>query len=71
VSAKESNYFNILQSIAETFEAWLHLEAVRAGKNDPEGLSEGSIKQKKIKFKRYAGNDNQAAFRYGVNLKDI
>jgi hypothetical protein len=23
ITAKESNYFNILQSIAETFEAWL------------------------------------------------
>jgi hypothetical protein len=29
VTAKESNYFNILQSIAETFEAWLLLEVNR------------------------------------------
>jgi hypothetical protein len=29
VSGKESNYFNILQSIAETFEAWLILKIVR------------------------------------------
>jgi hypothetical protein len=26
VTVKESNYFNILQSIAETFEQWLIIE---------------------------------------------
>jgi phage minor structural protein len=63
VSAKESNYFNILQSIAETFEAWLDLEIGRD--------STGKITSKAIKFKNYAGADNFAGFRYGVNLKDI
>jgi hypothetical protein len=29
VTAKESNYFNILQSIAETFECWLTFEIER------------------------------------------
>jgi hypothetical protein len=63
VTAKESNYFNILQSIAETFEAWLLLEVVRN--------TEGGISEKWVKFKKYAGNENHAAFRYGVNLKNI
>jgi hypothetical protein len=63
VTAKESNYFNILQSIAETFEAWLLLEVVRN--------AEGGISEKWVKFKKYAGNENHAAFRYGVNLKNI
>jgi hypothetical protein len=35
VSAKESNYFNILQSIAETFEAWLLLKIERNDPNNP------------------------------------
>ena len=63
VTAKESNYFNILQSIAETFECWLSLEVGRS--------ADGAITSKVVKFKNYAGNDNYAAFRYGVNLKDI
>jgi phage minor structural protein len=63
VSVKESNYFNILQSIAETFETWLSLEIERD--------SVGGIIKKWVKFKNYAGNENHAYFRYGVNLKDI
>lgn len=63
VSAKESNYFNILQSIAETFECWLDLIVTRD--------DDGAILSKTAKFKNYAGGDNYAAFRYGVNLVDI
>lgn len=63
VTAKESNYFNILQSIAETFEAWLDLEITRD--------NEGSIIDKKVKFKNYIGKNNYAGFKYGVNLKEI
>lgn len=63
ITAKESNYFNILQTIAETFEAWLDLEIERE--------ADGVIKSKKVKFKNYLGNENYANFRYGVNLKDI
>jgi hypothetical protein len=62
VTAKESNYFNILQSIAETFEAWLTFDITREN---------GGITSKKIAFKNYVGGDNYACFRYGVNLKDI
>lgn len=65
VTAKESNYFNILQSIAETFEAWLTFDISR---NNDGGIQE---KGKKIAFKNYVGGDNYACFRYGVNLKDI
>ena len=66
IAAKESNYFNILQSIAETFEAWLELDIERNDQSDP-----GKITGKKIRFKNYIGSDNYAGFRYGVNLKDI
>ena len=62
VTAKESNYFNILQSIAETFEAWLTFDITREN---------GGITGKKIAFKNYIGGDNYACFRYGTNLKDI
>ena len=63
ISVKESNYFNILQSIAETFEAWLSFEITRD--------DFGGIVKKCARFKNYAGDNNYAGFRYGVNLKDI
>lgn len=63
VSAKESNYFNILQSIAETFEAWLKLKITRD--------SYGGVIKKEVLFKNYVGKENFAGFKYGVNLKDI
>ena len=63
VKAKESNCFNILQSIAETFECWMDLVI---GRND-----DGSIISKTVQLKKYAGVDNYAGFRYGVNLKNM
>jgi hypothetical protein len=63
VTAKESNYFNILQTLAETFETWMLI--------DVERNSSGQITKKKIKYKQYIGEKNYANFRYGVNLKDI
>lgn len=63
VKAKESNCFNILQSIAETFECWVDLVI---GRND-----DGSITSKTVQLKNYAGVDNYAGFRYGVNLKNM
>jgi hypothetical protein len=77
VEEKESNYFNILQSLAETFECWLDIEVerdntgkiVRRTEEDTEG-SVGTLK-KNIVFKNYVGQKNHASFRYGVNLKDI
>ena len=64
VTIKESNYFNILQSIAETFEAWLVLNISR-------NSITGAIDKKTVCFKNYIGENNYAGFRYGVNLKDI
>ena len=66
IDIKESNYFNILQSISETFEAWLDLEIKREDPDNP-----GAVTKKIVKFKNYLGKDNYANFRYGVNLKDI
>ena len=76
VSVRESNYFNILQSIAETFEQWLIININRdseTGAIVPEYNQDGSIRNlgKKISFKNYRGDNNYACFRYGVNLKDI
>lgn len=63
VSAKESNYFNILQSIAEKFECWLKIELTRD--------SSGAVSKKKVLFKNYIGNNKRPGFRYGLNLNSI
>lgn len=63
VSAKESNYFNILQSIAEKFECWLKIELARD--------NNGAVTGKKVLFKNYIGNNKRPGFRYGLNLNSI
>ena len=65
VSAKESNYFNILQNIAEKFECWLDI--------DVKHNTDGSIvpNEKKVCFKNYVGKKLPYGFRYGFNLKAI
>lgn len=64
VSVKESNYFNILQSLAEAFEAWMVLDI----EHDP---NTGEILSKTVKFKNYIGKDNYAAIQYGINLQSM
>lgn len=63
VDVKESNYFNILQTIAEKFEAWLKI--------DVQHDADGRVLKKQIKFKNYAGKNNYAGFKYGINLNGI
>jgi hypothetical protein len=63
IVVKESNYFNILQTIAETFGVWLEINVSHD--------NEGKIGTKKVKFVNYIGKENYAGFRYGVNLKGI
>lgn len=63
ISAKESNYFNILQTISETFGGWILLDA---GRDDT-----GAITEKRVLLKNYLGKDNYAKIQYGINLKDI
>lgn len=65
INVKESNYFNILQTIAETFGVWLKINVVHdsEGRIVPEG--------KGVRFVNYIGKENYAGFRYGVNLKGI
>jgi hypothetical protein len=63
VTVAESNYFNILQSIAETFEQWLDPIITRD--------VTGAITSKKIYLRNFSGKENHACFRYGVNLNSI
>ena len=70
IDATQSNCFNILQSICETFECWLKLEVP----HHDDGsliLDENNVPIKRVAFKQYAGKDNFAGFKYGINLKSI
>ena len=70
IQASNSNYFDILQSLCETFECWLD---IRVAHED-----DGSIRLdsnfnpiKRVAFKEYAGKDNFAGFKNGINLEGI
>ena len=71
ISAAQSNCFNILQTISETFECWVDLD-VRHDSETGYILkdSEGKL-QKYINLREYIGNDNWAGFKYGINLQSI
>lgn len=69
ITAKESNRFNLIQTLCETFECWPSFEiehdangAISIGKDGP---------KKTVNFYEYVGNDNYSGFRYGINLKSI
>lgn len=63
ITIKESNYFNVIQTLCETFECWADFII--------DHDAEGAITSKKIVFKNYIGAQNWAGFRYGVNLKSV
>ena len=60
INIKESNYFNILQTLAESFDAWLDLKILRR--------EDGSVYKKIASFKNYIGQENPVGLKYGVNL---
>lgn len=65
INEAQSNCFNILQTICETFECWLDIEVT----HDAIGAVEPGTKR--ILLKEFAGKDNFAGFKYGINLKSI
>lgn len=64
IAAKESNRFNILQSIAETFECWIRFEV----DHDSTGKIIGN---RRVILKRNIGEDRGLGFIYGIDLKSI
>jgi len=70
ISASKTNCFDILQTIAETFECWIDLVV----KHDDNGYirydKEGKP-EKYVYLREYAGKDNWAGFKYGINLQSI
>ena len=69
ISASKSNCFNILQTIAETFECWIDL-VVEHEDNGVIRCVDG-MPQKYVYLREYVGKDNYAGFKYGINLESI
>ena len=70
IQASNSNYFNILQDLCEAFECWLDIR-VSHEEDGSITLDENYNPIKKVAFKEYAGKDNFAGFKNGINLKGI
>ena len=70
ISASQSNCFNILQTIAETFECWIDLVVKHNSQGYITYSSNGKI-NKFVYLRNYIGIDNQAGFKYGINLNSI
>lgn len=73
VKVEHSNYFNILQTLCETFECWVRFEVEHEddGRIKIDTSSKPYKPIKKIVFKEFIGKPNSAGFKYGINLNSI
>ena len=70
IEVKESNYFNIIQELCEKFECWAKF-TVAHNENGSIATTKDGKAIKKVSFHEYAGKDNFAGFKYGINLSSI
>lgn len=70
ITAKNSNRFNILQNIAETFQCWVRFK-IEHDKNTGKIIYENGIPKKTVYFKEEIGEDLGYGFVYGIDLKTI
>lgn len=63
ITIKESNYYNIIQTLCENFECWAEYYI--------DHDANGNVLGKYLFFHNYTGDFNYAGFRYGVNLKSV
>lgn len=69
INAKESNRFNIIQSLCETFECWALFKTEH---NEDGSIAIGADgPNKTVNFYEYVGNENYSGFKYGINLKSV
>lgn len=70
IEEKESNIFNLTQTLCETFESWADFVVEHDSLGYIKKDSNGNF-IKKIVFKPYTGKKNWSGFHYGINLKSI
>lgn len=70
ISIKQSNRFNILQTIAEQFECWLNFN-IKHDKRTGRILYENGCPKKTVQIRKDVGIDTGVSFIYGIDLKSI
>lgn len=70
ITAKNSNRFNILQNIAETFQCWVRFK-IEHNEDTGKIIYEKGIPKKTVYFKEEIGEDLGYGFVYGIDLKTI
>jgi hypothetical protein len=71
INIKESNRFNIIQKLAETFRCHAKFTYETAEEGNPEGRAPGTIISKKISYYQDPNEDKGLTFVYGIDLKTI
>lgn len=70
ITASESNRFNLIQALCETFECWAEFD-IKHKENGEIELDDNYRQIKTVNFKGFIGKENQAGFKYRTNLKSI
>ena len=70
IEQKESNCFNLIQSLCETFECWADFSVEQDSQGYMKKDKNGNF-IKKITFKPFIGKETWNGFRNGINLKKI
>jgi len=74
IEGSESNCFNLIQTLCETFECWARFTVwhnPETGEVDRDINNEYIHPNKQISFHKYVGKDNDVGFIYGINLQSI
>ena len=70
ISAKQSNRFNLIQSIAETFECWAQF-IINHDQTGKIIYNDDGTPQKYVRFKNEVGQNTGIGFIYGIDLRTI
>lgn len=70
ISAKQSNRFNLIQSLAETFECWAQF-IINHDSTGRTIYNNDGTPQKYVRFKKDIGQETGIGFVYGIDLKSI
>lgn len=71
VNVSQSNRFNIIHTLCESFECWASFEINHDENGAIVPFVEGQDYGKRIVFRNYVGQENPVDLRYGVNVKSI
>ena len=71
VNVSQSNRFNIIHTLCESFECWASFEINHDENGAIVPFVEGQDYGKRIVFRNYVGQENPIDLRYGVNVKSI